>query len=104
MKIDQTVQVSGRLSALCRCLDRSAAVMAQDHYQRHAQMLHAVLDAAQRDVIDYLSGSSHYEDVSQTLIEDNFRRNLGVGVGASRHDGKRMRAGDELRAAIDRGN
>src|SRR5947209_1363412 len=62
--------------------------MPENNDEPDAQMLDAVLDAAECIVIDQATGRANYEKVADVFIEDNL--GSSARVRACNHNGKRM--------------
>ena len=74
-------------AALVAC-HGAAAVVAEDHDQRHPEHADAVLEGAQDGVVDDLAGGADHEDVAEAQVEDDFGGE--PGVRAAEDDGERV--------------
>jgi hypothetical protein len=84
----QRFDVAGRGASRERRFHGTATLMAEDNYESGAEMLHRVLDAAQRIVIDQIAGDANDKQVSDALVEDDF--GSGPRIRASYDDGERL--------------
>ena len=67
----------------------SATLLVSEHNQHGAvKMVHGVLDTAKSNRIGDISRSTYDEEIAETLIKNQIRRN--PAVGASQDDGMRM--------------
>ena len=62
--------------------------MPENNDESCAKIRHPVFDSAQRIVIHQIPGGPDNEEISDTLIENNFRR--GARIGATDYNGKWM--------------
>jgi hypothetical protein len=69
-----------------------------DKAERHAQLGHRVLDAAERCGVDRVPGVADDEEFAQSAAEQEFGRNARVGTG-HQHGKRRLSPGD-LQPAI----
>ena len=67
--------------------DGAAAVVAQDHDQRHAQHADAVLQRAEHGVVDHLAGGADHEGVPEAQVEDDFGGEPGIGAAEDHGEG-----------------
>ena len=70
--------VAGQLGVPCWTsvdgrADRAAALVAEDHDQRHGQVLDGVLDAADDGGVEHLAGRADDEQVAEALVEHQLR-------------------------------
>ena len=65
-------------TAVLVALDGAAAVMSEDHDQRHAEHADAVLQRAEYGVVDHLAGGADDEGVPQAEVEDDLCRKPGI--------------------------
>ena len=96
-RVDQRVDVAGRLAAGQRGLHRAAALMPEHDDEPRAKVLHRVFNAAQRVIIHEVARRAHNKQVADVLVEDDFRRR--ARIRAANDDGKRMLSLGSLRAA-----
>ena len=71
----------GHLSGLHGVLggrDRPAAVVPEDHDQRHAEDADAVFERAEHGVVDHLAGGADHEGVPEAEVEDDLSGQPGI--------------------------
>ena len=88
--LEQSADVAGNLGMLEGGRHRPAALVAQHQHQGSAQLLRRIFDAAQDRVIQNVARHPYHEQIAQTLIEDDFGGNPGIGT--PQDDGKGMLA------------
>jgi hypothetical protein len=76
-----------------RRLDRAAPLVAQDHDQRHPEMLDRVFDAAERRLIDRVARNPDDEQLAETAAEQQFGRHARIGT-TDQHRERGLSAGD----------
>jgi hypothetical protein len=62
--------------------------MTKHHNQLHTEMLNSILNAPDGDIINYVAGAPHHEQVANALIKQNLRGYARIGT--PNNDGKRV--------------
>ena len=75
-----------------RRFDRTAAVVAEYHDQRHAEHRNGELDRTQHRGVDHVTGGANHEHVAQALVEDELGGHPAVAA-AEQRDGRFLAVG-----------
>jgi len=98
--LDETGEVrvwgTSSLRRAHRGLHRAAALVAENRHQGNLQLHEAVLDAAEHGGIDDVPGRPDHEQVSESLVEDDLRRD--ARVSAAENERERMLTGGDDRS------
>src|SRR2546430_2692477 len=67
-------------AASCSRQDSRASGVAEDQHKAGAKLLDREFDGIQVERRDLVSGAAKHEQVSEPLVEQNLRRNPGIGA------------------------
>ena len=85
--------------ALDGCRYCAALLVSEDNHQFRAEVLDAILDAAENDVVHEVSGNSYDEEIAQAFVKEQLGRH--ARICAAENHGERMLVGDQAAPAIE---
>lgn len=86
-RLNERFDMRIRLAAFDGRVHGSATGVSKDDDDRNTEVFDGVFEAALDGIVDDISGNTNYKQVAETFIEDDFRRDAGIGTAEDSREG-----------------